>query len=245
MPGVYLLQCDADMPDREEAAMISWYVPIFDGERESAHAQVWGITYTGLTRADYETAFRDGSMVRMSVWDRGYVVPDCPQSVIDGIERTVRTAGSEMSSLTEHQICAVLLAFVRGGITYVHDPITYGCKDYAASPTETVYLARGDCEDLSILYVSLLRAYGIRSTLITYDTHCMAGIWDDDYGGWRAVECTGEVWYKVWRMTTDDPGDGHVLTGSPSDAAVEGWLKMGAAFAPYNPILYIARMLSV
>lgn len=59
------------------------------------------------------------------------------------------------------------LAFVQGAIAYEADPTG---QEWPLYPIETMYDAAGDCEDTTILYVSLLRAKGIPSKIGYVDT---------------------------------------------------------------------------
>jgi PKD repeat protein len=59
------------------------------------------------------------------------------------------------------------LAFVQGAITYRADPPT---QEWPLYPLETLFDGVGDCEDTSILLVSLLRARGVSSSLAFVDT---------------------------------------------------------------------------
>jgi transglutaminase-like putative cysteine protease len=59
------------------------------------------------------------------------------------------------------------LSFVQGAIRYLEDPPD---NEWPLYPIETLYDKAGDCEDTAILFVSLLRAKGMASTLATVDT---------------------------------------------------------------------------
>jgi len=59
------------------------------------------------------------------------------------------------------------LSFVQGGITYALDQLGF---EYPLYPLETLADKQGDCEDTTILYVSLLRAQKISSSIAAVDT---------------------------------------------------------------------------
>ncbi|MCD6495608.1 PKD domain-containing protein [Candidatus Bipolaricaulota bacterium] len=59
------------------------------------------------------------------------------------------------------------LSFVQGGITYALDQPGF---EYPLYPLETLVDKKGDCEDTTILYVSLLRAQKISSSIAAVDT---------------------------------------------------------------------------
>lgn len=154
-----------------------------------------------------------------------------------------------MSRYTEREICITIQAFVMNGIYYIEDETLYGCPDYAATPTETLYLRMGDCEDVSILYVSIARAYGIDSTLINLDGHCMAGVRIEGYkgviDGYTPIECTHNS-MRIFRLYTET--DSEIIRAyddeSVLDKAAWGWMRFCNKTSGFNPILYIARMLS-
>ncbi|MGB9708010.1 MAG: hypothetical protein ACPLXC_01630 [Candidatus Pacearchaeota archaeon] len=53
-------------------------------------------------------------------------------------------------------------------------PIEASLKDYVKHPEQTLKDKGGDCEDISILYTSLLLAKGIWAGLITFQNHAMS-----------------------------------------------------------------------
>ena len=59
------------------------------------------------------------------------------------------------------------------GINYVNDIKNVG--DYVQLPYETLKRRNGDCEDLAVLYASLLEAVGIESRLVRIPGHLFAG----------------------------------------------------------------------
>ena len=61
-----------------------------------------------------------------------------------------------------------VLAFVEVAIRYRPDP---GLQDWPWYPLETLVAGEGDCEDSAILFVSLLRARSVSSTLAFVDTN--------------------------------------------------------------------------
>jgi PKD repeat protein len=71
-------------------------------------------------------------------------------------------AGSDPDALLDFA-----LAFVQGAIRYADDPPGV---DYPLYPLETLVDGAGDCEDTTILYVSLLRAAGRSATIGFVDT---------------------------------------------------------------------------
>jgi transglutaminase-like putative cysteine protease len=60
------------------------------------------------------------------------------------------------------------LAFVQGAIRYRPDPTR---QEWPWYPLETLVAGEGDCEDSAVLFVSLLRARGVSSSLAFADTN--------------------------------------------------------------------------
>jgi len=71
------------------------------------------------------------------------------------------------------------------GVRYVSDP---SGMEYASFPAETLKIKSGDCEDLAILYASLLKSIGIKTNIILIPEH--AFITFNTGSGIAAVETT-------------------------------------------------------
>jgi len=241
-----------DTSGYEGDGIVSWHMPVFDGSGRVG-MQYTVTTDTGITDDDFREAM-GSHMSRTLLGSIGYGmsrIPDCPQGVVDGIDDALERTGMTAADLTEHQLCVVISAFVRTGICYAYDDELYGCADYAASPTETLYLGKGDCEDVSILFVSIARAYGIDAVLIGYGDHCTAGIrvsgWEGEntVDGYTVVECTAPSPHRYVReIYSPDCGEGRVLGQSAADRIADSYMTFCDYTLPFNPILYIARMLS-
>ena len=249
---VSVCSCYSDMNTSgyEGDGIVSWYMPVFD-ESGIVRMQYPVTTDTGITDGDFREAM-DSPMCRTLLGNIGYglsVIPSCPQGVTDGIDDALKRTGKTAADLTEHQLCVVISAFVRTGIRYAYDDDLYGCADYAASPTETIYLGKGDCEDVSILFVSIARAYGIDAVLIGYGDHCTAEIrisgWEgrNTVEGYTIVECTSTHGY-VESIFSPYCGEGRVIGQSAADRIADSYMTFCDRTLPFNPILYIARMLS-
>jgi predicted transglutaminase-like cysteine proteinase len=60
---------------------------------------------------------------------------------------------------TTYENLMILYHFVRDNIKYADDGEMWGIMDYWQTPTETLRLGTGDCEDQAILLLSLIKAY--------------------------------------------------------------------------------------
>lgn len=248
VPAIFCHSYDADMPDlTDKGKDIRWYCPIFDDDGYVIGHSVCR-TPTSLTEEDYLVAWHDESMVRAGLDSYGYTIPDCPNKVIENLDASVCASGGDMYGYTDRERCITIQSFVMNGILYCDDEVLYGCNDYASTPAETLYLGRGDCEDASILFVSIARAYDMDATLILFDGHCMAGIRMDgykgSYDGYVPIECThyrDELWCPITHVDGDFI---RVLSDSPGDSVARAVMRYCNRTMDYNPILYIAGMLS-
>lgn len=102
--------------------------------------------------------------------------------IIDGL-----TSGMDTSVRA-----AVAAHFVQTGIKYMRDSELYGCRDWWATPMETLYLGRGDCEDKAVLLMSILEAMGIESALLDYPDHIDAAVRYDD-SGWLCCYASADT----------------------------------------------------
>jgi hypothetical protein len=133
----------------------------------------------------------------------------------NGLPRNVRYAAALFEALAAY------------GINYVIDPASSfvelsenaSALDSLNYPYQTLYYRGGDCDDLSILYCSILEALGVDTAFITIPGHIYMAfdvgsensiIFDTgngdfiEHGGrvWMPVEITvpGEGFYQAWRI---------------------------------------------
>jgi len=81
-------------------------------------------------------------------------------------------AGGEREKLLQ---VAALFEYVKSRVNYISDPITMrnGAKelgDFLASPTDTLQIGGGDCDDQALLMASLLSAVGIDNRILFVDS---------------------------------------------------------------------------
>ncbi len=74
-----------------------------------------------------------------------------------------------------------VLAFVQSCFRYTEDIRQYGQEEYFAYPLETVYSMAGDCEDLSILYATVMDASGYDSGVFLIPGHAIGAVTLDVY----------------------------------------------------------------
>lgn len=88
----------------------------------------------------------------------------------------------------DYELATACLNWVQVNIEYAHDDEIYGCREFWATPTETLYLGAGDCEDTSVLLASLLLSVGLDAVLLEYVGHTAVGVYLD--GEYRFCEST-------------------------------------------------------
>ncbi len=84
-------------------------------------------------------------------------------------------AGTDFGNQVEQDLAALWLfqSLKSYGIAYVNDVQTVG--DYVQTPIETFERKNGDCEDLAILYASMLDSVGIEPVIVTIPGHVFSG----------------------------------------------------------------------
>ncbi len=93
------------------------------------------------------------------------------------------------------------IAFVQA-LDYIPDDDSLG-YDYPKYPLETLYDHGGDCEDTSVLLVSLIREMGYGCCLIAFDDHMGAGVLGGDSVWGRYFERNGKKYFYVETTSPD------------------------------------------
>ena len=96
-----------------------------------------------------------------------------------------------------HKELAYMAIRLVQSIAYVTDNEGTGREDYPKYPIETVYEKQGDCEDLSILLVGLLRDMGFETCFVVFPAHVGVGIRLDDAENGTYFEYDGIKYYYV------------------------------------------------
>lgn len=112
----------------------------------------------------------------------------CPQN-----EEIRSFSSSATKGITgnENRAKAIFDALGEYGVRYVsdpNDPLGEGI-DYVQFPDETLEIKAGDCDDLAVLYASLLESIGIETELIYVPSHVFVA-YEYSSGNWRAIETT-------------------------------------------------------
>lgn len=107
-----------------------------------------------------------------------------------------------------HTRIMLTCVFVHRIVTYASDGERYGVFNYRQYPMETLLYRQGDCEDISILCASILRAMGYDAYALSGIDHCKVYVdgivldptaGKESVGGWEYMPCT-EMWSHYWLL---------------------------------------------
>ena len=118
-----------------------------------------------------------------------------------------------------HKELAYMAIRLVQSISYVNDKDSTGKEDYPKYPIETVYEMEGDCEDLSILLVALLRKMGFETCFVVFSDHVGVGIRLDDAENGTYFEYDGVKYYYV-----ETTADGWNIGAYPEELSTDARL---------------------
>lgn len=121
------------------------------------------------------------------VWLGSFVTPDDPAVV------TVAEAVRERAERGSLSPAYHALRWVQSNISYVEDIEAHGEEDWWQLPCETLRLGAGDCEDQSLLLVSILKALGYDAVLVIAPGHVGAAVLTGSTAG-NVIEYDGELY---------------------------------------------------
>ena len=182
----------------EGGSAIVWDAPVIRDNYPTYFVRT--VTYHGITDSNLTPLREDPYIPHIQVcyFDRlaqmpKICVPYLLGPVIDSIMDTIRECEDLAGrTYTDYDTALLVLNFVNA-IDYALDERTYGTDEYWATPAETLYAGRGDCEDHSALFVTLCRCLGLDAVLAVSEGHVQAGIRLDGDGvvvdGYSIVEC--------------------------------------------------------
>ncbi len=94
----------------------------------------------------------------------------------EGLDNIYKQILSQDANITKEEYAKLIIYFVQSQIQSCLDIENYNTTEYFALPYETLLTGKGDCEDCSILIVSLLKSIGIDSVLIVTTGHALVGV---------------------------------------------------------------------
>lgn len=127
----------------------------------------------GITSEEYKASMTDHSM-RLSSW---FDPPGL--HLVDPDDRYVKKVVEHILEVTngycELSRITAVCNFVQTSVRYEYDEVLYG-GNFIARPMETLYLGLGDCEDTSVLLMSLYLAMGYDAALLDFTEHIAVGV---------------------------------------------------------------------
>ena len=158
-----------------------------------------GDSYTlkfSMTNRQYHLYADDGlirHMTSMNDYSRGLDFITANDSVIKNIAAQLKIMGKD-AGLDRVDMGQMVLNFVQT-MPYQYDNITYEIQDYWVYPLETLYQGKGDCEDKSFLYASIMIAMGYDCALLFFEDHVAVGLGLASVPGGQYYNDTGIHYY--------------------------------------------------
>jgi transglutaminase-like putative cysteine protease len=154
------------------------------------------------------------------------------------IQRTVTDVISDYKG--KYNIYQVLAIFDYMGsdLTYISDPEG---RDYWAYCSETLSRKGGDCEDLSILFSSMVGAIGGTTRIYLTKTHAFPALYVGSLAQKNAILSAIEDWYGTEpNFVIFAEESGYWLVADPAGSLYMGGLPADCepAFTSYNPLIY-------
>lgn len=161
-----------------------WECPNGDGSYSM------GVLQMSIPKEDFESSMSSGDVLR-----RSFFGISAPIQLVDPDDIHVRVVADHIERMTagtsERNRAEAALNFVQTAIRYTSDSELYGTAEFWATPVETLYLHRGDCEDAAVLLCSILGAMGIEWALLDYVGHEAVGVYLEGSENRLYCEATG------------------------------------------------------
>ena len=194
-----------------------WESPYLSPEKNSFELHI--------SQEEYIASF-DDDRVRLST-----SLIDCPTNMLDPGDPYVVQIADMLLKMTEGMDewtrATVALNLVQTIVDYTHDDVLYGVDDFWATPLETLYLKKGDCEDTSILLCSIYLAMGMDAVLIDLPHHVAVGIYVEGVDGCLYCETVSSRPTEIDSYWPYWPQD-EIVICSPDDA--EGFPELVIGF---------------
>lgn len=213
----------------EGTGKVDWMIPLYYDDDEGIDGWMYVDSDFGITRERYIGEVCDRAVPRISS-------PfGCCCAMFSLTERLTaddilpfRIALRNAERVSAHDYTdyqkAMCVKALCNGIAYVEDSVHYS-EEYWQTPIETLYLGRGDCEDMAVLFCAVSGCIGLDCALLHLDSHIMGAV---DLGGkggktvgrWTMVECTDG---PLSRVLSGDTEPSEVRKVIDSESWVCGW----------------------
>ncbi len=169
----------------------------------------------GITEQDFRESM-GRNVLRM-----GTVFAEYPTDFVTSetpcIQKISKILLDRSAGFSDYEKADLALRFVQDNVIYALDSNLYGQDDFWAFPLETLYLGRGDCEDTSVLYASIIKAMGLDCVLLDYPGHCAVAVKLDNGHGSYYTLSDGNYYFA------ETTGTGHLGDDAPSYSEVVFW----------------------
>lgn len=189
---------------------------------------------------------------RSAMWgDKEIAVTSaCVATYLGPTVNSIREAIADAESRTGHpytdEDVALVLRNFLGGITYESDDCLRGCIEYWATPAETLYAGRGDCDDQAILFATLGRIFGLDTAIIISPEHAQGGVRlesPNEYptvDGYVVVECCSERKSRVLTECDDWLEDSYAISDGVLNRLYSGYISYLRGCAEWlNPLITV------
>lgn len=105
---------------------------------------------------------------------------------------------------SQYRLASEIVNFVQQNVKYVADDKAYKVEEYVKYPVETLVDRSGDCEDMVILAVSILRRCDFDAVIIDMVGHVGAGIAGKEFSGYRVENPKTDKFYYYIEMSSVD-----------------------------------------
>ena len=120
-----------------------WQMPVFDSDGSDVVTEE--VFTMAIDSADWDASIHDDSIQRRA--GNGTNVPSDLVMNDGAVKAIAEYLEPKLSGLTNMQRAIVVMCFVQDAIDYETDSSQYGKEEFWATPLETVFSGRGDCED--------------------------------------------------------------------------------------------------
>ncbi|MBQ7701252.1 MAG: transglutaminase domain-containing protein [Candidatus Methanomethylophilaceae archaeon] len=152
-----------------------WNVPQFGSSGVTSYISAETPMIMSITNEDYRSSIAAPGIPRHGTILNPTPVPLCSDDAY--LQSVADYLAPYLEGKTNAQKAIIVLTFVQDIIDYQTDVEQYGKAEFWATPMETLYSKHGDCEDTSILFVSLASICDIDCGFVTFDSdiHGTAG----------------------------------------------------------------------
>lgn len=172
------------------------------------YSQTTTVSYTSVVDVDVDVPVSEDTHVSRFGFEsrmERFVMPDDP--AVRQVAAAIMEDVDDASDLRE--LARIARNWVGFNIDYRSDQDAHGHAEWWQLPCETLRLGAGDCEDRTLLFVSICEAMGIDTVLVKEPDHLSAAVkvpartYDD------TVEWEGETY------VTADPGSAYIGSNDP------------------------------